>query len=370
VQRLAEAIRAPLRLADHNLHLSASIGVAESTWSYTSGAEVLRDAGMAMYRVKQSGGGDAHVVTRSDRGLQRTRLESDMHRALENGEFRVHYQPVLDLVERRVVGFEALVRWQHPERGLLLPGAFIELAEQIGIARQIDYFVMDRAMADLARFQQATGDRRVTMSFNMAESGLRDPQFTEQIGATLARHGLEPASIRVELLERVAMIQPLRGTLSRLRGLGVGLAIDDFGTGYSSLNRLHELPLTVLKIDREFVRAMSSGQGGEKVINAIIALAQSLGLTVIAEGASQVREVRRLLDFGCRYVQGFYFSQAVPYDAALQMLRQPVQVLGDRFRDVTAAWLAPAAQEADRLQAQGAAKPRAASRLGRWFGLH
>jgi diguanylate cyclase len=241
------------------------------------------------------------------------------------------------------------VRWQHPERGLLLPGAFIELAEQIGIARQIDYFVMDRAMADLARFQQATGDRRVTMSFNMAESGLRDPQFTEQIGATLARHGLEPASIRVELLERVAMIQPLRGTLSRLRGLGVGLAIDDFGTGYSSLNRLHELPLTVLKI---------------------IALAQSLGLTVIAEGASQVREVRRLLDFGCRYVQGFYFSQAVPYDAALQMLRQPVQVLGDRFRDVTAAWLAPAAQEADRLQAQGAAKPRAASRLGRWFGLH
>jgi diguanylate cyclase (GGDEF)-like protein/PAS domain S-box-containing protein len=370
VQRLTEAIRSPMTLQDHNLHLSASIGVAESTWSYANGAEVLRDAGMAMYRVKQTGGGDVHVVTRSDRGMQRTRLESDMHRALQNGEFRVYYQPVLDLVERRVVGFEALVRWQHPERGLLLPGAFIELAEQIGIARQIDYFVMDRAMADLARFQQAMNDRRITMSFNMAEGGLRDPQFTEQVGATLARHGLEPASIRVELLERVAMIQPLRTTLARLRGLGVGLAIDDFGTGYSSLNRLHELPLTVLKIDREFVRAMSSGQGGEKVINAIIALAQSLGLTVIAEGASQVREVRRLLDFGCRYVQGFYFSQAVPFEAALELLRKPVQQLGDRFRDVTAAWLQPVAQEADLRQQQAAVGRSKISRIGKWFGLH
>ncbi|HUR42401.1 MAG TPA: EAL domain-containing protein [Verrucomicrobiae bacterium] len=372
VQRVTESIRAPLQLADHNLHLSASIGVAESTWSYANGAEVLRDAGMAMYRVKQTGGGDVHIVTRSDRGLQRTRLESDMHRALQNGEFRVYYQPVMDLVERRVVGFEALVRWQHPERGLLLPGAFIELAEQIGIARQIDYFVMDRAMADLARFQQLTGDRRISMSFNMAEGGLRDPQFTEQVGATLARHGLEPASIRVELLERVAMIQPLRNTLARLRGLGVGLAIDDFGTGYSSLNRLHELPLTVLKIDREFVRAMTGGHGGEKVINAIIALAQSLGLMVIAEGASQVREVRRLLDFGCRYVQGFYFSQAVPFEAALALLRQPAQMFGDRFRDVTAAWLAPVAQAADVRQAQGNAgnRQRIGSRLGKWFGLH
>ena len=370
VQRLTESIRAPMHLADHNLHLAASIGVAESTWSYATGAEVLRDAGMAMYRVKQTGGGDVHVVTRSDRGLQRTRLESDMHRALQNGEFRVYYQPVLDLVERRVVGFEALVRWQHPERGLLLPGAFIELAEQIGIARQIDYFVMDRSMADLARFQQALNDRRITMSFNMAEGGLRDPQFTEQVGATLARHGLEPSSIRVELLERVAMIQPLRATLARLRGLGVGLAIDDFGTGYSSLNRLHELPLTVLKIDREFVRAMSSGQGGEKVINAIIALAQSLGLTVIAEGASQAREVRRLLDFGCRYVQGFYFSQAVPFEAALHLLRQPVQSMGDRFREVTAVWLAPVAQAADLRQAQAAGRQRATSRIGKWFGLH
>ena len=161
--------------------------------------------------------------------------------------------------------------------------------------------------------------------------------------------------------------------LRTLKDIGVGLAIDDFGTGYSSLNRLHELPLTVLKIDREFVRAMSSGHGGEKVINAIIALAQSLGLTVIAEGASQVREVRRLLDFGCRYVQGFYFSQAVPYEAALHLLRQPVQSLGERFRDVTAAWLQPVPEPsaaARQAQKAGAGSPSRIGRIGKWFGLH
>ncbi len=366
VQRLMEAVRTPISVADHNLHLSASMGVAESTWTYANGAEALRDAGMAMHRVKQNGGGDIHIVTRTDRGLQRTRLESDMHQALQAGEFRVYYQPIMDLVEKRVVGFEALVRWQHPERGLLLPGAFIELAEQVGIARQIDYWVMDHALADLARFQEMTGDRKITMSVNMAEGCLRDPQFTEQVGATLARHGLEPAAVRIELLERVAMIQPLRGTLARLRGLGVGLAIDDFGTGYSSLNRLHELPLTVLKVDRDFVRAMSTG-GGDKVINAIIALAQSLGLTVIAEGASQAREVQRLMDLGCRYVQGFYFAQAVPFDTALDMLRRPQQTLGEQIRGISSGWSTPPPGESRHSTANS---PRIVQRIGRWFGLH
>ena len=367
VRRLMEAVRAPLKLADHSLHLSCSIGVAESTWSYASGAEALRDAGMAMYRVKQNGGGDAHIVTRSDRGTQRTRLESDMHRALEGGEVRVYYQPVMDLVERRVVGFEALVRWQHPEKGLILPGAFIELAEQIGIARQIDTWVLEKACSDLARFQEATRDRRITMSVNIAEGLLRDPTFIENVGAMLARHGLEPQSLRIEVLERVAMIGPLRGTLARLRGLGVGVAIDDFGTGYSSLSRLHELPVSVLKVDREFVRGMGA-QGGEKIINAIIALAQSLGLTLVAEGASQAREVRRLLDFGCRYVQGFYFAQAVPFETGLDMLRRPAEVLGDKFRDIAVAWFAPTENAGDRRHAK-AGESRIGAKLVRLFGL-
>jgi diguanylate cyclase (GGDEF)-like protein/PAS domain S-box-containing protein len=368
VARLMECVRAPLNLADHDLHLSASVGVAESTWTYGSGAEVLRDAGMAMYRVKQGGGGDAHFVTRSDRGMQRTRLESDMHRALEQNEFRVYYQPVMDLVERRVVGFEALVRWQHPERGLVLPGTFIELAEQIGIARQIDTFVLERACADLARFQEATKDRRVTMSVNMAEGCLRDPTFIERVGALLARNGLEPASLRIEVLERVAMIGPLRGTLARLRGLGVGVAVDDFGTGYSSLSRLHELPVSVLKVDREFVRGIAAA-GGEKIINAIIALSHSLGLTLIAEGASQAREVRRLHDLGCRYVQGFYFSQPVPFEQALATVRHADGGFTEKFREISANWLAAPVAPVER-DVPTPAPATIGSRLGKFFGLH
>jgi diguanylate cyclase (GGDEF)-like protein/PAS domain S-box-containing protein len=368
VTRLMESVRAPLNLADHDLHLSASIGVAESTWTYGTGAEVLRDAGMAMYRVKQNGGGDSHFVTRSDRGLQRTRLESDMHRALEQNEFRVHYQPVMDLVERRVVGFEALVRWQHPERGLILPGTFIELAEQIGIARQIDTWVLEKACTDLARFQEATKDRKLTMSVNMAEGCLRDPTFIERVGALLARNGLEPSSLRIEVLERVAMIGPLRGTLARLRGLGVGVAVDDFGTGYSSLSRLHELPVSVLKVDREFVRGITAA-GGEKIINAIIALAQNLSLTLVAEGASQAREVRRLHDMGCRYVQGFYFSQAVPFEQALTLTRPVDNGLAEKFRELSAGWLSagPVTQET-KLPPREATKFGA--RIGKLFGLH
>jgi diguanylate cyclase (GGDEF)-like protein/PAS domain S-box-containing protein len=363
VARLMEAVKAPLNLHDHDLHLSCSIGVAESTWTYNSGAEVLRDAGMAMYHVKQAGGGDSHFITRTDRGLQRTRLESEMHRALEQNEFRVHYQPVMDLVERRVVGFEALVRWQHPERGLLLPGNFIELAEQIGIARQIDTFVMEQACSDLARFQEATRDRRLTMSVNMVEPCLRDPAFIERVGALLARNGLEPPSLRIEVLERVAMIGPLRGTLQRLRGLGVGVAVDDFGTGYSSLSRLHELPVSVLKVDREFVRGIAAG-GGEKIINAIIALGHSLSLTLVAEGASQAREVRRLHELGCRYVQGFYFSQAVPFGQALDLMGNG---LADKFREIAAPPSAPVAPVEHAVQLPA---PSKFGRIGKFFGLH
>ena len=368
---LQQAIRTPLRLHDHDLHVSASTGIAQSTFAYTSGAEILRDAGIAMYRAKQTGGGDTHFLTRADRGTQRTRLEADMRRALEAREFHVYYQPVLDLIDKRVAGFEALVRWQHPERGLVMPGAFIELAEQIGLSREIDLYVMEQACAGLARFQEVGRERTLSLSFNVAEAGLRDPQFTEQVGATLARHGLAPASVRIELLERVATMGPLRNVLTRLRGLGVGLAIDDFGTGYSSLSRLHELPLTVLKVDREFVRAMAQTQSGEKVVIAILALGGSLGLTVIAEGAGQMREARRLRDLGCRYVQGFYFSQAVPFEEALAMVREPRRFFGDKFSALDAAWIAapsaPSAPVAPVAQTD-AKDPPPPPKFGQWLG--
>jgi len=366
-----EAIAAPMRQSDHDLHLSSSIGIAASAWAYTGGAEILRDASVAMYHVKQGGGGSFHVVTQSERGTQRTRLEAELRHAIERQEFRVYYQPVLDLHERTVVGFEALVRWQHPERGIIAPGQFIEFAEKVGLIRQMDLFVMQQACADLAKFQEVTRNRHLYVSFNVGEGLMRDPHFPDEVRKCLLQHRLEPSTARIEVLERLVLVGPLRSTLNRLRELGVGLLIDDFGTGYSSLSRLHELPLTGVKIDREFVQAMGLGRGGDKMIVAIIALAQSLGYTVIAEGAGQAREARRLRDLSCRLVQGFFFSPPVPFAQALDMAREPRKAFADKHALLDATWLGAAAETVRApgasARAAGPARGGLGTRIANWF---
>ena len=327
VDELDRCLRAPMALSDHKLYLSASIGVASSEFEYAGGADVLRNASVAMYKVKEAGGGASRWVTAEDLGTQRTRLESDLRRALENDEFVVHYQPVVDLRERRVIGFEALIRWQHPERGMVPPMEFIEFAEDIGLIGEIDAWVFAQSCRDLQEFMGAAAGRQLSVSVNMAEGELQDPGFITRVRTTMAEHGLAPHHVRFELLERVAMSGPVGDTLAALRELGLDVCIDDFGTGYSSLSRLHELPITVLKIDRAFVRAMSLGEGGDKVIASIIALARSLGLKVIAEGAGSADDVRQLYALGCMHIQGFYFSPGVPKHEAVHMLSHPEQLL-------------------------------------------
>lgn len=327
VSELDRSLRAPMELADHKLYLSASIGVASSEFEYASGADVLRNASVAMYKVKENGGGASRWVTAEDLGTQRTRLESDLRRALENDEFVVHYQPVVDLRERRVIGFEALIRWQHPERGMVPPMEFIEFAEDIGLIGEIDAWVFAQSCRDLQEFMGAAAGRQLSVSVNMAEGELQDPAFIGRVRNTMEAHGLAAHNVRFELLERVAMSGPVSDTLTALRELGLDVCIDDFGTGYSSLSRLHELPITVLKIDRAFVRAMSLGEGGDKVIASIIALARSLGLKVIAEGAGSAEDVRQLYALGCMHIQGFYFSPGVAREEVVHMLTHPEQLL-------------------------------------------
>jgi EAL domain-containing protein (putative c-di-GMP-specific phosphodiesterase class I) len=284
---------------------------------------MLRTASIALYRAKESGGGAIQYSTANEGGTHRTRLESELRRAVELQEFCVHYQPVIDLVEQRVDGFEALVRWRHPERGLLAPSEFIELAEEVGLIAAIDNQVLRTACADLKELQRIGGSRKLNVSVNLADQELLDAGFTGRVQALLTQHDLEPGSVSLELLERVAQVEPVRDTLRQLRALGVGLYIDDFGTGYSSLSRLHDLPATVLKIDRDFVRAMSLGDGGEKIISSIVVLARNLGLGVIAEGASIADEVRHLHRLGCRYVQGYFFAHALAFEGAAELLRDP-----------------------------------------------
>lgn len=322
-ERLLAAVREPMQMEDHELFLSASIGMTVGDASPANGAELLRRTSMAMYQVKQDGGGALKFSAATGTIGQRTRLESELRNALDHGEFRVHYQPVVDLKLQRVSGFEALVRWAHPRRGLLLPADFLDFAEEAGLQGAIDTIVLARACADLREMQRVLGNPDINVSVNLGDEPMRDPRLADKIRDLLLETGLHPSSLRVELLERVALVDPLRATLDRLRAMGIGIYVDDFGTGYSALSRLHDLPVTAVKIDREFVRAMSLGSGGERTIRSIVALSRSLGLAAIAEGCATATEVRRLYEMGCRQVQGFYFSAALPLEAALQLAGDP-----------------------------------------------
>ncbi len=335
VERLTDAIHAPLRQSDEDLYLAASIGVAGSDQQHATGAELLRHASVAMYQAKERGGNSVCHYAATGGQEQRTRLEADLRRAIVGDEFRAHYQPVVDLQEQRVVGFEALVRWQHPQRGLLNPAEFLDYTERIGLVGALDRIMLELVCADLREFQRVAGDTSLRVSINVCEEELLDIYMVQRLEEQCLQNGLSASALTIEVLERVAQVEPARETLLRLRALGVSLAIDDFGTGYSALSRLHQMPVSILKIDRNFVRAMSTGEGGEKIIGGILALAKNLGLEVIAEGCSLAEEVRRLRQLGCRYVQGFYFSKGVPFEAALEMLRNP-QPLADKFAAVEA----------------------------------
>jgi len=325
-EKLREAIRAPMKLADHELHVGASVGLATSARTYAAGADLLRDACMAIHHARELPGGVEFIGLRGIAG-QRTRLEAELRAALPAGQIEVHYQPIVDMTREHVTGFEALVRWQHPVRGLLMPDDFLELAEDVGLSAEIDGFVLERACADLKRFQRATGNETLSVSVNLGESYLSQPDVAARIAALVERHYLDPVDLRIELLERIVELEPIQDKLRQLRARGIGLYIDDFGTGHSALSRLHQAPLTALKIDRTFVSAMSKGEGGEKVITAILSLARNLGHESIAEGVATAEEARRLREAGCRQAQGFFFSAALPYEAALAWARDPEGLL-------------------------------------------
>lgn len=326
IGQLRSILLAPLAVGGQELFPAASIGVTTSEGGQASGDELLHAAGTAMYAAKESGGGGTRFFANNrEQKPQRLRQESELRRAVEQAEFQPYFQPVVDIYERRLAGFEALVRWQHPQRGMLLPSEFIDLATELGLITDIDFQMLRQVCERLPEFQRLSAGSSVFVSVNLEETCLRTPAIVEQVGEMLVRHHIPPACLRVEVLERIVQLGPVASTLQGLRDLGIGLYVDDFGTGYSALSRLHTLPITAVKIDREFVRSMSQGAGGEKVIGGILALSRSLGLDVIAEGVSTAEEAARLRDAGCRYLQGFFFSPGVSSAAAADLLgeRQP-----------------------------------------------
>jgi PAS domain S-box-containing protein len=260
-----------------------------------------------------------------------TREEIELRQAVANREFVVYYQPVVELKRGMVAGLEALVRWRHPRLGLLSPDQFLPQAETLGLLGAIDRLVLEQACSDLPRLRAETGVPALFLSVNQSTAALSCPTLVSDVIGIVAGRGLVPKDIRLELLESTVVIDSVRETLRGLRDAGFGVCIDDFGTGHSALSRLHEVPVTALKIDRLFVREMLAGNG-RKIIGSIVALATTLELGVIAEGVTSPEQVALLREMGCGYAQGFLYSPPVGLEQTIDLLRRRIAARDRRMQ--------------------------------------
>jgi len=313
-QRLIDVLNAPIRLANKEVFTSASIGIAVAAPRYRKAEELLRDADVAMYRAKSEG---RHRYALFDETLHRDalhllELEGDLRRAVTRQEFEPYFQPIQRLDDGQVVGYEALLRWRHPQRGVLMPDTFLAVAEESGISEQIDWLIFQRVCA----VAPALVSNGAFVSINLSGRHFHSADLAGRLLDLLAEHNVPAQSVRIEVTEHVLLDNPalVKRTLQKLRTAGVTIALDDFGTGYSSLSYLHQFPLQALKIDRSFVAELTSNSssGSNAVVRAILALAGSLGMQVIAEGIESEVQRDLLLRLGCEIGQGFLLARPQP----------------------------------------------------------
>jgi diguanylate cyclase (GGDEF)-like protein/PAS domain S-box-containing protein len=320
-RRILERLQEPFLLDGKEAFTGASIGIASASPEYASAVEILRDADTAMYRAKALGR-SCYVVFDAElraRAIQRLELEQDLRKALERGELVVYYQPKIELGTGALCGFEALLRWRHPRRGLLGPAEFIPIAEETGLIVPIGLWVLREACRTLRSWlDELAGHRRLEVSVNVSARQFRQPDLVDKVAEILAETGLPPERLQLEITETVLM-EDRRAALSvleRLKALGVGLKIDDFGTGYSSLNCLSEFPFDSLKIDRSFVLHLGQDDDALEVIKAILSLGETLRLEVVAEGIETATQLEALQELGCRFGQGYYFAAPLDPESA------------------------------------------------------
>ena len=332
-ERLIHAIRTPTRLGDVDALVGASIGIALSTAGGELAPDLLRNADFAMYRAKGAGKGRYEVFEASMRAgiAERAELEQIIHGAVDRGELRVAYQPIVELATGRAVGAEALVRWHPAGRPMLMPADFITLAEENGQIVAIGRWVIEEACRLGRRWQDQLNDPAFGISVNLSARQFQHPDLVRDVKAALASTGLAPAALTLEITESVLMqhTSSTIDTLGELRAHGVRLAIDDFGTGYSSLSYLDRFSVDVLKIDRTFIDGFGADREGPVLVRAIIELAQALGLQVVAEGIERVDQLAPLRALGCELGQGYLFSRPMEADALSGLLARPVLVPED-----------------------------------------
>jgi EAL domain-containing protein (putative c-di-GMP-specific phosphodiesterase class I) len=287
---------------------------------------------MAMYRAKANGTGRFEIFDRAMHAdaLARLQMETDLRRALENDEFQLHYQPIVDLQSGEVAGFEALLRWEHPLQGMVFPTEVIRVAEETGLIHRLGEWVFFAACRQLRAWNDAGGILKdLSVSVNLSTKQLSQADLVERIQAALSETGIPPHSLKLEITE-TAVVENSEDAVERLRLLrasGVQLMMDDFGTGYSSLSYLHRLPLDALKIDRSFISRMVRGDKHAQLVETILQLARSVNLKVVAEGVASLDQLDLLRELGCDFGQGYLFSHALPASEVEEYLRRGSKIV-------------------------------------------
>jgi diguanylate cyclase (GGDEF)-like protein/PAS domain S-box-containing protein len=334
-RRLQDAISAPISVGGSEVVVTMSAGIAVARSEDDRANDLLRDADAAMYRAKRNGG--AHALLFDDamreEAQQRLGTEVELRRAVAQGELRLHYQPVVDLRTGVVTGGEALLRWQHPDRGLVLPREIIPVAEETGLIVAIGEWAIAEACEQLLRWQRSY-PRRVplTMAVNLSGVQLAQASFVERAGEIIEASGIDPTTLTLEITETVLMRDASQAlsVLEALRSLGIGLSIDDFGTGYSSLSYLKRFPVDILKIDRSFVDGLGTDPDDLAIVQAIVALAGSMGMSTIAEGVETQTQLDTLKQLGCGSAQGFLLARPLPSAEMGALLQASIPLQGSR----------------------------------------
>jgi predicted signal transduction protein with EAL and GGDEF domain len=324
-ERMQRSLAAPIHTSEGEVYTAASMGIVLSSSGLEAPTALMQQAAIAMSRAKSSGRGRYEMYDRamSVRALARLRMETDLRHALERGEFELYYQPLVTLSTGRITELEALIRWHHPQRGLVAPLEFIPLAEETGMIVPIGGWVLAEACRQTRAWQERFPRRDdLALSVNLSPKQFAQPNFVSFVGETVRTSGLDPRSLKLEITESFAIDDPdgTRELLSALRALGIQIYLDDFGTGYSSLGYLHQLPLDGIKIDRCFVTQMDSGPLHRQLVHTVRDLAMNIGVAAVAEGVETASQLDALRTLGCESAQGFLFSRPVPRDVVERLL--------------------------------------------------
>jgi predicted signal transduction protein with EAL and GGDEF domain len=324
-ERIRQILASPFLISGQKVSITASIGIAISATGYSTAEDILRDADTAMYRAKALGKSRYEICDPAmhARAMSRLKLETDLRRALDRDEFRIHYQPIVSLRDCRIIGFEALLRWQRPDFGLVMPGEFIPVAEETGQIQFIGLWVLREACRQMRAWTlQFPSDPPFTVAVNISAKQFAQPDLVSEVGDILRETCLDSRCLKLELTESVTMREVERAVriFGELKRLGVRLCMDDFGTGYSSLSQLRRLPLDILKIDRSFVSEMEDSSESYAIVQTILSLGRSLGMEMVAEGVESANQVGLLKSLGCEYAQGYFFSKPIDQDGMVEVL--------------------------------------------------